>query len=41
MSFDNTVFIRAVIFGHILAIVSGAIGLHLTTMVAFLENTRG
>jgi hypothetical protein len=40
MSFENTVFIRAVKLGHILALVSGSLGLRATTMAAFLENAR-
>jgi len=41
MSFSNTVFIRAVKLGHILALASGALGSRATTMAAYLEEARG
>jgi hypothetical protein len=41
MSFSNTVFVRAVRIGHILALVSGALGLRATTVAAYIEDGRG
>ena len=39
--FSNTVFIRAVKIGHILALVSGALGLRATTVAAYIEDGKG